>query len=37
MFASCENFNQPLNSWDTSNVEFKEAMFLDCHLDKNYL
>lgn len=27
MFQECENFNQPLNKWDTSNVEDMSNMF----------
>ena len=30
MFVNCENFNQPLNSWDVSNVTNMEAMFANC-------
>ena len=30
MFASCTNFNQPLNSWDVSSVTAMSSMFHSC-------
>ena len=30
MFAHCHKFNQPLNSWDVSNVENMNSMFYCC-------
>ena len=30
LFNGCENFNQPLDKWDTSNVENMCRMFDDC-------
>ena len=30
MFAHCHKFNQPLNSWDVSNVENMNSIFYCC-------
>ncbi|MDY4859731.1 MAG: BspA family leucine-rich repeat surface protein [Campylobacter sp.] len=30
MFDGCENFNQPLNSWNVSNVTDMDSMFYGC-------
>ena len=30
VFENCENFNQPLNNWNTTNVTTMENMFYDC-------
>ena len=30
MFFKCENFNQPLNNWNVSNVKFMNEMFYEC-------
>ena len=30
MFNGCENFNQSLNNWNTSNVTNMESMFYEC-------
>ncbi len=30
MFLDCDNFNQPLNNWDVSNVESMQSMFARC-------
>ena len=30
MFENCIEFNQPLNSWDVSNVTSMESMFDNC-------
>ena len=29
MFCGCKLFNQPLNNWDTSNVENMSCMFFE--------
>ena len=30
MFYKCVNFNQPLNSWNVSNVKFMSYMLSEC-------
>ena len=30
MFSDCENFNQPLNNWDVSNVINMNKMLANC-------
>lgn len=33
MFIGCENFNQPLNSWDVSSVTDMSEMFDGCKIN----
>nr|WP_321257884.1 BspA family leucine-rich repeat surface protein [Campylobacter sp.] len=37
MFWGCKKFNQPLNSWNVSNVTDMSDMFLGCGIDKKNL
>ena len=30
MFANCKKFNQPLDSWNVTNVKYMEFMFYSC-------
>nr|WP_321311947.1 BspA family leucine-rich repeat surface protein [uncultured Campylobacter sp.] len=34
MFSDCENFNQPLNSWDIDDSTNTASMFYECGIDE---